>query len=191
MSRAVDEVVEAESSARSRASEGPMQTRESIARSQRLSRSSARVVPRVAQLVCLLALTGIACGGRLSAGDPTAGGPDARPTPSPSSDRGDGDARPSASADASDGAVDASPSDPCACTDELVQVEGTCEFEVAGRPILCLKDVTDTAAPVTLDLFRSCIVVAPPSWTPGLSPTRIEQCDCVPGEARRLCVAYR
>ena len=72
-----------------------------------------------------------------------------------------------------------------------MQVEGTCEFEVAGRPILCVKDVTDSAAPVTLDLFRSCIVDAPPSWTPGLSPTRIEQCDCAPGDARRLCVAYR
>ena len=76
-------------------------------------------------------------------------------------------------------------------TDDLVQVEGTCEFEVTGRPILCVKDVTDPSAPVTLDLFRSCIVDAPPSWTPGLSPTSIEQCDCVPGDVRRLCVAYR
>lgn len=169
----------------------PMQTREVVARSQRASRSSARVVLRVAQLVCLLGLTGLACGGRLAVGDPTDGGPDARPPSAPSSDPVEGDARPSTSADASDGAVDASPSDPCACTDELEQVEGTCEFEVAARPILCVKDVTDAAAPVTLDLFRSCIVDAPPSWTPGLSSTRIEQCDCVPGEARRLCVAYR
>lgn len=167
-----------------------MPTREVVARSKR----SSRVVLRVAQLVCLLGLTGLACGGRLAVGDPSDGGPDARAASAasaPSSDPVEGDARPSASADASDGAVDASPSDPCACTDELAQVEGTCDFEVAARPILCVKDVTDPAAPVTLDLFRSCIVDAPPSWTPGLSPTLIEQCDCVPGDARRLCVAYR
>lgn len=79
----------------------------------------------------------------------------------------------------------------CVCTDTLAQVAGTCEFEVADRPIRCVKDITDSAAPVTLDLFRSCITGPPPSWTPGLTPTRIEQCDCTPGEARRLCVAYR
>lgn len=145
----------------------------------------------MAGLMILLGLTGLACGGRLASGDPVDGGADARAVSVPSSEPRDGDVPPSASADASDGAVDASPTDPCACTDDLVQVEGTCEFEVTGRPILCVKDVTDPSAPVTLDLFRSCIVDAPPSWTPGLSPTSIEQCDCVPGDVRRLCVAYR
>lgn len=168
-----------------------MQAREGVARSQRVSWSTARGVRHVAGLMVLLGLTGLACGGRLAAGDPMDGGPDTRAATAPSSEPRDGDARPSASADASDGAVDASPNDPCVCTDDLVQVEGTCDFEVAGRPILCVKDVTDPTAPVTLDLFRSCIVDAPPSWTPGLSSTRIEQCDCAPGDVRRLCVAYR
>jgi hypothetical protein len=61
---------------------------------------------------------------------------------------------------------------------------------VADRPIACVLDRTGET-PVLLDLFRSCIVDAPPSWTPGEQPTRIEQCDCQPGEVRRLCVGYR
>ncbi|HQY63167.1 MAG: hypothetical protein IPQ09_17640 [Myxococcales bacterium] len=149
----------------------------------------------MAELMCLLGLTGFACGGRLAADDPPDGVPDAGPSAAPSSDPRDGALGLDSSVDASDGAQDAArdagPGDPCVCTDTLAQVAGTCEFEVADRPIRCVKDITDSAAPVTLDLFRSCITGPPPSWTPGLTPTRIEQCDCTPGEARRLCVAYR
>jgi len=126
------------------------------------------------------------CGGRVAeepadaASPPTAPVPDAaRPV--------DASPRPDASIDASP--VDARPP-PCVCTEDLVQLAGTCEFVVADRPIACVLDRTGET-PVLLDLFRSCIVDAPPSWTPGEQPTRIEQCDCQPGEVRRLCVGYR
>ena len=150
---------------------------------------------RLARLLrlCLLAWLP-ACGGLVA---PSVEAREGGPAPVASADAGAPTSAPDAAATDATAPRDASEPDApdasgeCACTDELVQVEGTCEFEVEDRGIACVLDRTEGGPPVSLDLFRSCIVDAPPSWTPGLLPTRIEQCDCTPGQARRLCVAYR
>ncbi len=146
---------------------------------------------RVARAALALLYLAPGCGGLVAgAGAPSDSG---ATQATPSAGR---DAAPSGAPDASDAGLDASDAGPdasraaCECTHELTQVAGTCEFAVEDRRIACVLDRTGGAS-IELDLFRSCIQEPPPSWTPGLSPTRIEQCNCTPGEVRRLCVAYR
>jgi hypothetical protein len=124
-----------------------------------------------------------ACGGAVVASDPEPGSrtdpPSSRPghTPKPY------DASPR------DVSVDTAPGD-CACTEEIVQVEGTCNFTIAPRLVDCVAEHSADAGYVTLDLFRSCITNPPPSWTPSVKPTELELCSCVPGEKHALCVRY-
>jgi hypothetical protein len=122
------------------------------------------------------------CGGAIvpSDADPATG---AEPTRDPRP--------PSAAFDASrDVAADVAPG-PCACTDEIPQVEGTCMYTIAPRLVDCVAERSDDASSVRLDLWRSCISDGPPAWTPSVKPTALELCSCLPGEKHTLCVRYR
>jgi hypothetical protein len=145
---------------------------------------SGMVRPRV--LLVMLGIPGalvVACGGAVVAteADPSA--------------RDDAPSRPSRPAkpfDASprDVAVDVIPGD-CACTDEIVQVEGTCSFTIAPRIVACVAEHSPETGYRTLDLWRSCSTTnAPPSWSPSAKPTELDLCSCVPGEKHALCVRY-
>lgn len=140
-------------------------------------------------LLVLLGLPGLlgpllaACGGAVvvSDADP-ASREDAPSRPSPPRKPFDASPR--------DVGVDVAAGD-CACTDEIPQVDGTCTYTIAPRLVACVAEHSLDAGYVTLDLFRSCIVNAPPSWSPSAKPTELDLCSCAPGERHALCVRYR
>lgn len=145
--------------------------------------AASRVLRVVLGLPLALVSLVAACGGAVVASDPAPGGGDSTPS-RPSPPRKPFDASPR------DVGVDAAPGD-CACTDEIPQVEGTCTFTIAPRLIACVAEHSLDAGYMTIDLWRSCIVDAPPSWSPAAKATELDLCSCVPGERHALCVRYR
>jgi len=141
--------------------------------------------PRV--IMVMLGLPGalvIACGGAVVTNDDsrsqTGDAPSSRPPRRPTSDASPRDVS----------VPDAPPGD-CACTDEIVQVEGTCTYTTAPRIVDCVAEHSADAGYQRLDIWRSCLPVdAPPSWTPTAKPTELELCSCVPGEKHSLCIRY-
>ena len=137
-------------------------------------------------LFALVGLPGaliLACGGAVVATDPGLGAedpPSARPKPT----------RPPRDASQPDVAVDAAPGD-CACTDEIVQIEGTCSYTVGPKLVDCVAEHSPDAGYVTLDIWRSCLPKdAPPSWSPSAKANELDLCSCVPGEKHSLCIRY-